>query len=397
MSNNVHHIDFSDLQIVGRNHEIQQLQSAFDKICDTKTCGVALVHGVSGTGKSLLVQTALQKLPKARFCSGKFDPHGISQPYSAIVEALSDLCDQIQHDEHIQAALQNRLEASSSMVLPEMIPGVAELMGWSRSSRSFGSSVLDRHEWNSKQVKKELKVFLQVVCRPSTPCIIFIDDLQWADTASLELLHFIICNGQVQGLFFCGAFRDNEIDSSFPFAAELQGNNNVTTIHVEELTLASINELIAGLFKRGVSAETFELSQVVMKRTHGNAFYVIQFLRCLQGEGYFEYSASTGHFEWDLAKIQSHTSASDNVIAFMQRKLERLPIETREVLKVAACFGSQFDDQIVEHVCGGCSETSSRLQVAIDEGLVAKRRRSSGFKFAHDQIRKSITLHVGLH
>lgn len=389
MSNNIHNIDFSDLQIVGRNHEIQQLRSAFDKMCDTKVCGVALVHGVSGVGKSILVETAFRKRPKGRFCSGKFDPHAISHPYSAVVEALSDLCGQIQHEENVQAALQSRLGSSSLMVLPELIPGLAELMGLSGSSRSFGSSMLDRHEWNADKVKRELKLFLQVVCHPSTPCIIFIDDLQWADTASLELLHFIICDAQVQGFFFCGAFRDSEINSSFPFATDLQGNENVILIRLEELTLESVNELIAILFKREVSDETFELSQVIMKRTHGNAFYVIQFLRFLQDERYFEYSASTGHFEWDLVKIQSHVSPSDNnVIAFMQRKLERLPIDTREVLKVAACFGSCFDHRIVEHVYGGCSETSSRFQAAIDEGLVKKRRRGSGLKFAHDQIRK---------
>ena len=378
-------LDFDSLPIVGREQEIEQLQSALHSTCKEQRSGIALVDGASGTGKSHLVRTALQNQPNSHWCSGKFEQHRRSDPYSAIVDAFSELCDQFMENEPIQQDLKH----NGMTVLPDMIPGLAKLMKWSGFDRS-SSSLGQNHEWNSTRIKKELKQFLQVVCYPSKPCIVFIDDLQWADSPSLELLQYIVSGDPIQGLFLCGAFRNDEIDHTCTLITELQQMNNVVHIHLQNLKLEQINMLIAVLLNRTEPTETMELSEIVTKRTEGNAFYVIQFLRSLQDEGYLQFSPMTLRFEWCLDQIQSETSVSNNLISLMQKKMERLPTNTREILKVAACLGSRFDLQIVEEAFDNCSEIQAQIQVAVDEGLVDKRRRSSRFKFAHDQIRKYI-------
>lgn len=377
-------LDFDSLPIVGREVEIEQLQSALDKTRqEQQRSGIALVDGASGTGKSHLIRTALQCQPNTYWCSGKFEQHRRSDPYSAIVDAFSELCDSFMDHESIQ----RELNQYGMTVLPDMIPGVAKLMKWSGFDRSM-SSLGQNHEWNSTRIKTELKQFLQLVCHPSKPCIVFIDDLQWADTPSLELLQYIVSGDPIQGLFLCGAFRNNEIDPTSTPLMELQEMTNVVHIHLNNLHLEQINTLIAFLLDRNDPVETMELSEIVTKRTEGNAFYVIQFLRNIQDEGYLHFSPLTLRFEWCLDQIQSETSVSNNVISLMQKKMERLPTNTREILKVAACLGSRFDLQIVEEAFDNCSEIQAQIQVAVDEGLVDKRRRSSRFKFAHDQIRK---------
>ena len=131
-----------------------------------------------------------------------------------------------------------------------------------------------------------------------------------------------------------------------------------------------------------------ELSEVVANKTQGNAFCVTQFLRCLYDEGYLEYSSVELRFKWDLTNIQSQTTIVDNFNSLMERKLDRLPAETREILKVAACMGSRFEMDIVERAFGGSSVVDSQMERAVEEGLLVKAHRRSGLKFAHDQICK---------
>ena len=154
------------------------------------------------------------------------------------------------------------------------------------------------------------------------------------------------------------------------------------------LVCSDIDKGFIPSFRHQINNATMELSEVVLKKTKRNAFHVVQFLRSLQDKGFIKISSSCFHFEWDLGKIQSETDAAANVASLIQCTIDRIPLETREVLKVAAFLGSRFDIRTLEQVIEGFSEINAHIQVAIDEGIVGKGRRSSSFKFAHDQICK---------
>ena len=437
------HLDFSNIPLYQREEEIAQLKAVYQRVVVSASSSssaddgdslpqqtkseLVLVDGYSGTGKTRLVNNAFNDEAAAGyFCSGKFDQNQASmQPHAAVVEALNELCKAVVDNEDkvdldvIRASLRDSLGKGDPTVLLNTLPNFRELLGKEHldSTDTTVDSEMIQKDFAFEKLKLSLRSLLRTISKPSRPVVVFVDDLQWTDETSLDLIEFLATDEKAKGLLFVLAYRGNEVNDEHPLSLKLQklskldDHITITNIHIRNLDFQVVNELVAQLTKRDVS-ETMSLTEVVFDRTLGNAFFVIQFLRSLEERNLVCYSVLSLKVEWDVDKIRAETSMSDNVVDFMARKIGSLPCSGRDALKVGSCIGISFHLQLVASVLDlenddGCSPQQQQqqassswavgnkesvcaaLEVAVEEGLIEKKEGPSPvYRFLHDRIQQ---------
>lgn len=345
--------------------------------------------------ESLRHEEALVGKSGGFFVAGKFNEIPSPTPCSALVDALTDLCDEIlKHDDldTIRAALRESLSEEDPETLTNVIPSFGKVFG---DSSDYVTRVSFRKEFGFERVKKALNLFLACVCSESRPVVLFIDDLQWtsSDNASLEIIESLLVDVELvnKGLLIILAYRDNEIDEDHPLHGILNRIHasdsavHATEIRLKNLDAGSLKNLVAMVTQVDAS-ETKPLADIVCQMTGRNPFYSIQFLMMLQEKGLLFLSPSTFKCEWNLERIQAEMSVSDNVVDFMACKIDRLPLACKGILEVASCLGMQFDSSLIAAILdeertlseqteidtSGNSEESLRkaLAFALNDGLI---------------------------
>ncbi|HID99097.1 MAG TPA: GAF domain-containing protein [Thiotrichaceae bacterium] len=421
-------------KLYGRKSETEKFLSAFERIASIpfssketapECCGrpeMMLVAGYSGIGKSVLVQEIYKPLTQKHgyFISGKFDQFQRNVPYSALVKAFSDLMQQLLTEneaelKHWQAQLLSALGPNGQVII-DIIPEVELIIGPQPQVPALGPSEAQN------RFNLVFHGFISVFCHSSHPLILFLDDLQWADSATLKLIELIMTHDQMRYLFIIGAYRDNEVNSTHPFIITLEQLEKagaiVNQIALTPLTLEQVTQLIADTLHHETQA-VHSLAELVTRKTGGNPFFVNQFLKTLYEENLltFQYpnKASISAFEkgggkgkrriwqWDIAQIEA-LNITDNVVDLMLSKLKKLSEATQQVLRLAACVGNRFDLKILsiinEH---SAAETFQELMPAIQEGLVLPlsglesltgevldtEASQFRFKFLHDRVQQA--------
>ena len=399
----------TDATLFGRDAEIAELKDAFGRVARTRRSEAVLLAGYSGSGKSTLVNTALNTKSTTEnfgiFASGKYNKIGSSQPYSAIVDAFSSICKSIESGDRaatIQHELKQSLDANSVIILSKTLPKILPLLE-DTIMQSERTSV--QLQWTFERLKRAFRDFLRVLAKLSMTVVLFIDDLQWADVSSLELLTFILSDKDTEGLLFLGAYRNNEVDQSHPLSIQmrrLKKNSatsvfpSVTEIEVGNLGVDAINGLLAEV-TGSLLSHTRPLAQLVHKKTEGNVFFAIRFLIMLQEEGMLYMSTKTYRWEWNIDRIEGETDISDNVVDLVAKEIKRLPRHVQDMLRIASCLGTHFDLTVVSmlldddsHEEGiGESLATAAVQAAIKGGFVTYRKDSTTYKFTHDRIQQA--------
>jgi predicted ATPase len=245
--------------------------------------------------------------------------------------------------------------------------------------------------------------FLRSVCTKSHPIILFLDDLQWADQASLEIFRSITTDTELRHLLLVGAHSDEVDEASHPLAIVLEeieaGKRSITKIFIEDLSIETVTKLISGLLRLD-EMRVAELTEVVHQRTGGNPFFVQQFLAMLQKNNMLAYSLIRYEWSWDIDEIRSETQIADNVVEFVALKIQGLPPHIATVLKLMACFPSNLVEvDLLESILRGLDEGEFRivsesfnlveiLEEASQEALV-DRIGTDSFKFMHDRVREA--------
>jgi histidine kinase len=336
-------LDFKNVKLYGRENEIKTLREVYNRSILRRTNvkqpkEVVFVYGYSGVGKSALVETL--RAEGAMMVAGKFDQKIRSAPFSAIVEALSELCDYIlaYNLDDLSALRANFKEKfvkrkQQLFAVCNLVPKISEVMGVEEEVRKHyytGTSAGTR-SGAFTNLKEGCQLFLQVACdkKDEGNFILFIDDLQWGDVASIDLIKDISTDANINGMLFVGAYRVNEVDSVHPLAIQLrqmevQGSVNNVQLNVGDLDVVSVNKIIADAMHSTSMEPLKDLSILVHRKTGGNAFFVIQFLRALQKDGLLYYSMETFAWVWDTAIIQKETSMNENVVDFMASKIRQL-------------------------------------------------------------------------
>ena len=368
-------------KLYGRAAEVETLLAAFERAAGG-AAELMLVTGFSGIGKTAVINEVHKPMVRRRgyFIKGKFDQLSRNLPFAAFLQAFRDLIGQIlgesewqrqQWRSNILAAL-----GQNGQVIIDVIPELEQVIGPQPPAPELsGAAAQNRFNLLFQR-------FIKVFAAPDHPLVIFLDDVQWADLVSLKLLHLLLSDPQAGYLLLLAAYRDNEVSGSHPLLLAIdelkQTGAALNTMTLAPLNQADIHQLIADSLKCPPDL-ALPLTQWAYQITRGNPFFNQQFLKELYEEGQITFNSEAGYWQCDLARAGA-LALADDVVEFMAAHLHKLPPETQEALKLAACLGSQFDLEtlaLVQQQPPG--KTAAGLWPAVLEGLVLPQSQAGRF------------------
>ncbi len=357
-------------KLYGREAEVQSLLEAFDRVAGGAS-ELMLVAGFSGIGKTAVVNEVHKPIVRQRgyFIKGKFDQFNRNIPLSAFVQALRDLMGQLLSEADAQLS-QWRAQILASVgdngqVLIDVIPELEQIIGKQPiASELSGGAAQNRFNLLFQK-------FVEVFTTAEHPLVLFLDDLQWADLASLQLIKLLMNDNGY--LLMLGAYRDNEVSPAHPFSlmvAELKQTQAIVhTLTLAPMTFDATNHLVADTLHCS-RALAKSLTEFIGHKTKGNPFFTTQFLKALHEDGHIHLDRDRCYWECDIAQVNA-LAITDDVVEFMTLQLQKLPLETQQVLKLAACVGNQFDLATLAIVSEqSLMNAATALWKALQEGLI---------------------------
>jgi PAS domain S-box-containing protein len=377
-------------KLYGREREVDTLLGAFDRVVEQGAAEMVLVSGYSGVGKSSVVNEMHKVLAPTRglFAAGKFDQYMRDVPYATLAQAFRMLVRQIlvkseAEVDHWRRAFLQALGPNGQLIvnlIPELEfiigeqPLVAELPP--QEARGRFHLVFRR--------------FLGTFARPEHPLALFLDDLQWLDTATLELVESLITDPYVRHVLLIGAYRDNEVSTAHPLmrmvATIREARVTIQEIVLPSLRLGDVDRLVADALRCEPNSSAL-LAQHVHDKTGGNPFFAIQFLTSLAEEGMLRLDRDAGGWIWDLGRIRAK-GYSGNVAELVAGKIQRLSGATQVALRQLACLGNVAKIATLSLVCDQSEEEiHAVLLEAVRSGFALGIEGS--YTFLHDRIQEA--------
>lgn len=400
-------------KLYGRARAIAELLAAFsrvaDRVHDEGRSELALVTGTVGIGKSVLIPELYQPVTTQQgyFISGKFDQLQRSVPYSALLQAFRSLIQQIlTEDEGRIAQWRQQLLTTlgvNAQVLVDVLPELELIIGSPPTVPELGLNE------SQNRFHLTLQRFVSIFAQPDHPLVLYLDDLQWADGASLRLMEQLLNTAKPPCLLLIGAYRDNEVGKSHLLTTMLgrleQDAINVTPIHLEPLTLSQTCALVADTLYQPTDQVT-ELAAIVLEKTRGNPFFIGEFLQSLYTNGLIHFSSGSSGWQWDLTRIREQ-HVTTNVVGLLTERIDRLPQTTQAVLQLAACQGHQFTlANLATSYQNSRAKTAADLQPALLAGHVLPLnghyqvsestdtdldgQLQASYRFAHDRVQQAV-------
>ena len=436
-------------KLYGRAQESQWLvdqlhaAAADDAAADDTHVKMIWVSGLSGTGKSALVEQALLRRPTTTtrggiYATGKWEP-AAAVPYAAFTTACVAICQQIlpkqQSSDDDDKQQQQKLQllkdglGNSIFALAKLIPSILELFKEQPNDDDDNNNETEQeqeHEdttttatttttTNTLGVNEThhrflfaMGTFVRIVAHAWGPLVMVLDDIQWADVESLHLLE-TLCNDPTMtaGLVLVGCFRSNEVDDTHMLRQHMRdmesSNHTNITLDLSELDVDAVKEMLVDVLslEDANAKQTRALASVVHKKTNGNAFFVIQYLKMMQENGLLDFNLGLMKWVWSLEEIETKTGATENVIDLMRHKMQRLPNGLCEVLPLAACLGATFHTRELSVVIQGFQaqrgydqDSSGNvgaerwLEICSNEGFI-ERVDQGTFRWIHDKIQEA--------
>ncbi|WP_437593732.1 AAA family ATPase [Sorangium sp. So ce1000] len=383
-------------RLYGREREVTALLAVFERVVAQGRPELVLVSGYSGIGKSSLVAELHRPVVRERgfFLSGKFDQAARDVPYRAFHQAFRALFQEIlcASEEQVERWRQRFREAlgQNGTLLADVLPELTLLLGPQPPVPELPPAEAQ------SRLHATLQRFVSACAQKDHPVALFLDDLQWADAGSLQLLEQLATYAGSEHLLLIGAYRDNEVGPAHPLRLTLAEARKrgaaVSELVLEPLSAAHVGALVAETVHaphapHAPTVQAEPLSRLVYEKTGGNPFFVLQFLIALHQEGLITFDAEEGGWRWDIAAIRDK-EFTDNVIELMAGKLKRLSGPTRDALTLAACLGSSLELDTLAVVAGRpAAELRDALEEAVREGLLL--RRDGAYRFLHDRVQQA--------
>ncbi len=408
-------------KLYGREAEVSTLLAAFERVTGSYEYSVLsseleelsqnsqlktqnlrsemmLIAGYSGIGKSALVQEIYKPITQKRgyFISGKFDQFGRNIPYSAVVNAFKRLVRQLLTESSSQLTQwREKLLAAfgaNGQVIIDVIPEIELIVGKQSPVPELGATE------SQNRFNFVFGQFIRAFCTKEHPLVIFLDDLQWADSPTLKLIELMMTDNETQYLFLIGAYRDNEVNLAHPLMMTLDGLRNlgstINFITLAPLELKHISQLIADTLHSDIDSVK-PLAELVKLKTGGNPFFANQFLKTLHTENLITFDFQRHIFRWDISNIEAQ-EITDNVVELMIGKLKKLPPSTQQVLCLAACVGASFDLETISMVCEKSKEsifhdvvTAIQSELIMPMSELDEELLIQDYKFLHDRVQQA--------
>ncbi len=388
-------------RLYGRDAEIATLSAAFDRAVDGSN-ELLFVFGFSGIGKTALVNELQRPVVerRGRFVQGKFDQFKRNLPYASLIQALRALVGQLLTESETKVAeWRERLSQSLGGLASVLVPVVPEL------ETILGPQPLAPELDPDAARNRLLRAFGDVIgalARAEQPLVLFLDDLQWADQGSLDVLRLLATRAELRHVLIIGSYRDNEVNDSHPLTIELARLREARRF--DELRLGELSRdevryfVVDSVGQRSEAA--FQLADLILEKTRGNPFFAHMFLRSLVQQGLITLDADAG-WSWDLPRI-GRQSITDNVVEMLLQEMQGLPDSTQRLLGVAACLGTAFDYLTLEKLCSEAPGGS--LWRALSAGFIEPQDESYGliladghcpegvnprYQFLHDRVQQA--------
>ncbi len=401
-------------RLYGRDEQVEQLLTSFKRASQGYK-EMLLVAGFAGIGKTSLVRELYRPVTERRafFISGKFDQYKRDIPYGALIDAFQGLVRELlgQEEDALTRWRDELLKVlgPNGQVLIDVIPEIELLIG----KQPPVPPLPPAESYN--RLNLAFNNFVSVFTQKEHPMVIFLDDLQWADNASLNLVRMLMTGAESQYLLVVGAYRDNEVDAAHPLLVTLGEIREAGTV-VHELTLQPlapphICQLLADTLK-STPDKVLPLAELIQIKTSGNPFFMSEFLKSLHAHRLVQFQRDSGSWSWDLPGIQA-LGVTENVVDLMAAKIRKMRPATQQALKLAAIIGNQFDLQTLALASSkGAGEILAALKEAVIEGLILligeaykyvefeKQELADGlldavllhtvkYRFAHDKIQQA--------
>jgi predicted ATPase/signal transduction histidine kinase/GAF domain-containing protein len=377
-------------KLYGRERDIDTLLAAFNGVLANGEPELVLVSGYSGIGKSAVVNELhkVLALPRALFASGKFDQYKRDIPYATLAQAFQTVIRQLLG--HAEAELSKwradlvQALGPNGLLITELVPELKFIIGEQ-------PAVPELPPLEAKvRFQLVFRRFISVFARPEHPFALFLDDLQWLDAATLDLIENLLTQSDVRHLLLIGAYRDNEVSPVHPLMRKLEAirQSGATARHIvlAPLGAGDLTWLVTESFHCGADRAGL-LARLIFEKTAGNPFFVIQFIATLVDEGLVTFDYTDARWCWDLSCIEAK-GYTDNVVDLMVGKLNRLPAETLQALQQLACLGDSAGIESLSMVCGSPQEkVHADLWEARRAELVV--RSEATYTFAHDRVQEA--------
>ncbi len=371
--------DYSDQiqlpqKLYGRENEITALLTSMEQV-GANVHTLNLITGHSGVGKSALVQEVFKSLQPGYFLTGKFDQFKRGIPYFAILQAFRGLMQQLlaESEEKITLWRERLLNAfgSNGKIMIDMLPEVGLIIGTQPPVPDL--SPIEAQN----RVHLLILNFLRVFAMIEYPLALFLDDLQWADGASLDLLEYLLLETDIQGFLVFGAYSDNEVSAGHPLMMTLSKIEKAG-MQVDTLNLQPLGQVEATHYLADALAckpdQVEPLAELLLAKTDGNPFFLGEFLKALHADALLTFSPPSeqkaGGWQWDLGQIQSR-NLTNNVVELLANNVKQLPLQTQQILKLAACLGNHFELETLALVAQKAThETALDLWPALNKGML---------------------------
>lgn len=395
--------------LVGRNAELAALRSAFDR-SRTGANELVLLVGPAGIGKSAL-GGELSRWVGAQgglLCSGRVEQNSRAQPYAALLHAFRELCQQLLTEpserlEQWRRVLQEAV-GQNGRLLCDLVPELELILGPQPELAQVGLG--------ESQNRFHLLVqgFMRALAGPDHPLVLFFDDLQWVDSATLGLLGVVLADSTRSHTLVVAAYRDDEVAGSHSLrhvVSELsKGNIGFTQLVLGPLSQADTEQLLIGALRSDREAVA-PLAAIIQQKTHGNPFFVHQFVLSMHREGLLRFDFGSETWQWNLAEIQTR-QVTDNVVTFTVGRIQLLSPQTQRVLQLAACIGSVFDQSMLRHIMqGSVDNIGEALAEAQRDGLcvpveaaahtdahaaldLSDLEIATAYRFLHDRVQRAL-------
>jgi predicted ATPase/signal transduction histidine kinase/tRNA A-37 threonylcarbamoyl transferase component Bud32 len=399
-------------KLYGRETEIAALMAAFERVAVGST-EMMLVSGYSGIGKTCVVQEVHKSIVRQRgyFIAGKFDQFKKNIPYSALIQAFQELLRQLltENSEDIEIWKEQLVEVlgPNGRVIIDVIPEVELIMGAQPEVPQLGPTE------SQNRFNRVYKQFIGVFTKPEHPLVLFLDDLQWADSASLNLLQLLITDTESEYLLLIGAYRNNEVSQTHPTIQTIEEIKKagavVNNIVLPALDISNVRQLVADTLQG--DNNSINLADLLFNKTQGNPFFLTQLFKTIHSEKLLSFDFIKSLWEWKISQIQSLGIADCNVVQLVARNIEKLPAATQNILQLAACIGNRFNLDVCAIVNEKSPiETADDLWLALQAGLILPLSNDYkiplafqseepekllfdqsrvGYKFLHDRVQQA--------
>lgn len=385
-------------KLYGRERDVKELLETFDRVCEGRR-EILMVRGYSGVGKSALVQEIHKPVVarKGYFINGKFDQYQRNLPYSAMISSYKQLIQQLltEGKESLESWKGKFLNAfgPNGQLIIDVIPEIELIIG-KQSPPPKISGEAERNRFTLV-----FRNFIKSLASAEHPLVMFLDDLQWADIATINLIQNLLhvtVHEETKYLFLIGAYRDNEVSDAHPlklmFDHVMEYGVEINNISLSPLKYENIQQLVSDTLESSIE-NIDPLSRIIFEKTAGNPFFINQFFRSLYDESLLTFDSKKAIWTWDVEKIRGK-SFTDNVIDLMSGKIKKLDSAAQDAIKIASTIGLSFKISMISSLLGKTEEKiKSDLTIAVSEGLVIPNAYSeqeiSKYKFQHDRVQQA--------